>query len=102
MLLTDGAPRGGDGNGNWQVYYDHDVDCTLRDIYITTNGNGTSLGNNPHAVSGGRDCGEWTLIDSNRHKGRMMVGFADGHVENIQIAEGSLDKISLSKDFPAN
>jgi prepilin-type processing-associated H-X9-DG protein/prepilin-type N-terminal cleavage/methylation domain-containing protein len=96
FLLTDGAPRGGDNFGAWQVYYDHDANCTLRDIFITSNGGGT----NPNYKSGGKDCGDWTLIDSNRHRKRMMVAFADGHVENVRLEEGTLDEISLCKDFP--
>jgi prepilin-type processing-associated H-X9-DG protein len=35
----------------------------------------------------------------NRHRGRMMVGFADGHVDNVAISEGDLDKISFTMDF---
>jgi prepilin-type N-terminal cleavage/methylation domain-containing protein/prepilin-type processing-associated H-X9-DG protein len=97
FLLTDGAPRGGDGSGAWQVYYDHDANCTLRDIFITSNGGGT----NPNAKGGGKDCGDWTLIDSNRHRKRMMVAFADGHCENVRLEEGALDEISLCKDFPS-
>ncbi len=97
FLLTDGAPRGGDGSGAWQVYYDHDPNVTLRDIFITSNGGGT----NPNYKAGGKDCGEWTLIDMNRHRKRMMVAFADGHVENVRLEEGTLDEISLCKDFPA-
>src|SRR5205085_5536138 len=45
FLFTDGAPRGGDGNGAWQVYYDHAADLTLYDFWATTRGSGT----NPHA-----------------------------------------------------
>jgi prepilin-type N-terminal cleavage/methylation domain-containing protein/prepilin-type processing-associated H-X9-DG protein len=97
FLLTDGAPRGGDGAGKWQVYYDHDTNCTLRDVFITSNGAGT----NPNAKPGGKDCGEWNLIDMNRHRKRMMVAFADGHVENVRIEEGTLAEISLCKDFPS-
>jgi prepilin-type N-terminal cleavage/methylation domain-containing protein/prepilin-type processing-associated H-X9-DG protein len=97
FLITDGAPRGGDGAGRWQVYYDHDNNCSLRDVFITSNGAGT----NPNAKSGGKDCGEWNLIDMNRHRKRMMVGFADGHVDNVRIEEGALDEISLCKDFPS-
>jgi prepilin-type processing-associated H-X9-DG protein len=96
FLLTDGAPRGGDGSGAWQVYYDHDNNCSLRDVFITSNGAGT----NPNAKGGGKDCGEWNLIDVNRHRKRMMVAFADGHVDNVRIEEGALDEISLCKDFP--
>ena len=96
FLLTDGAPRGGDGGGAWQVYYEHDNNATLRDVYITSNGGGT----NPNAKGGGKDVGEWTLFDQNRHRKRIMVAFADGHVENVILSEGDLDKISLCKDFP--
>jgi prepilin-type N-terminal cleavage/methylation domain-containing protein/prepilin-type processing-associated H-X9-DG protein len=96
FLLTDGAPRGGDNYGAWQVYYDHDANCTLRDIFITNNGGGT----NPNYKAGGKDCGDWTLIDRNRHNKRMMVAFADGHVENVRLEEGTLEQISLCKDFP--
>ncbi|MDB5320040.1 MAG: putative major pilin subunit [Phycisphaerales bacterium] len=96
-LLTDGAPRGGDGAGAWQVYYDHDANITLRDIFITDHGAGT----NPNYKAGAKDCGEWNLIDSNRHRKRMMVAFADGHVENVRLEEGTLDEISLCKDFPS-
>jgi prepilin-type processing-associated H-X9-DG protein len=89
MLLTDGAPRGGDGGGAWQVWYDHDVNCVLGDV-----------------ITGKHECGESQLIDKTRHRGRMNVGFADGHVQNIVIAvndnytSGDLDKISLDVDFP--
>jgi prepilin-type processing-associated H-X9-DG protein/prepilin-type N-terminal cleavage/methylation domain-containing protein len=98
MLLTDGAPRGGDGAGRWQVYYDHDINCTLRDVFITPNGGGV----NPNFQPNAKDCGEWTLLDPTRHRNRMNVAFADGHVENVPLDPGSLDKISLDVDFPAN
>ena len=88
MLLTDGAPRGGDGPGNWQVYYDHDTNCTLGDAY--------------RELGAPKDCGAAALLDKNRHRGRMNVGFADSHVENVPIALGDLDKISLDLDFPSN
>ena len=32
-------------------------------------------------------------------KGRIMVGFADGHVDNLLLDEGTLDKVSLSMDM---
>ena len=28
-----------------------------------------------------------------------MVAFADGHVDNVKISEGDLDKISMSMGF---
>jgi prepilin-type processing-associated H-X9-DG protein len=38
--------------------------------------------------------GDPRLLDKARHKGRIMVGFADGHVDNFALSEG--DSISLS------
>jgi prepilin-type processing-associated H-X9-DG protein/prepilin-type N-terminal cleavage/methylation domain-containing protein len=95
MLMTDGAPRGGDGAGAWQVYYDHDPGLTLKDFWYTTNGQGT----NPHSGPA-KDCGEWNLIDTNRHRGRMNVGFVDGHVQNVLLDPGNLDQIYMDVDFP--
>lgn len=34
-------------------------------------------------------------FDLNRHKGRMNVAFADGHVETVEITKESLDRIYL-------
>jgi len=93
MLLTDGAPRGGDGAGRWQVYYDHAADCTLADIY------NQNTGANPNAKATAKDCGDWDLLDKNRHRGRINVGFADGHVTTVIISEGDLEKISLNRGF---
>ena len=47
-------------------------------------------------------CANWDLIDAARHRGRMNVAFADGHIENVLLEEGSLAKISMNRDFPAN
>jgi prepilin-type processing-associated H-X9-DG protein len=96
FLLTDGAPR---ADGGWQVYCDGDADLTLRDFYVTTNG----PPNNPHASMSPPpgECANWDLIDTTRHRGRMNVAFADGHVENVLLDEGTLAKISMNKDFPA-
>jgi prepilin-type processing-associated H-X9-DG protein len=88
MLVTDGAPRGGDGAGNWQIYYDHDTNCTLGDVLRN--------------AGSPKDCGDPQLFDKNRHRGRLMVGFADGHVDNVVIEAGTLDKISLNMDFQVN
>jgi prepilin-type processing-associated H-X9-DG protein len=46
-----------------------------------------------------KGAGDKGLLDKNRHRGRMMVGCADGHVDNLLISEGDLDKISLTMDF---
>jgi prepilin-type processing-associated H-X9-DG protein len=48
------------------------------------------------------DCANWDLIDSTRHRGRMNVAFADGHVENVLLEEGTLAQINYNKDFPAD
>jgi prepilin-type processing-associated H-X9-DG protein/prepilin-type N-terminal cleavage/methylation domain-containing protein len=85
MLFTDGAPRGGDGNANWMLYYDNAKDISLGDIY---RGNGG---------------GDKSLFDMFRHRGRLNVAFVDGHVDNMLIKDGSpLDRISINKDFTQN
>jgi prepilin-type processing-associated H-X9-DG protein/prepilin-type N-terminal cleavage/methylation domain-containing protein len=85
MLFTDGAPRGGDGNDNWMLYYDNARDISLGDIFRGTGG------------------GDKTLLDKFRHNGRIMVAFADGHAENMLIKDGSpLDRVSINKDFSQN
>ena len=88
MLLTDGSPRGGDGAGNWQVYWDHDKNCSLGDAF--------------RQAGGSKDCGSTEMFDKTRHNGRISIGFADGHVENVVISNGDLDKINLNADFPLN
>jgi prepilin-type processing-associated H-X9-DG protein/prepilin-type N-terminal cleavage/methylation domain-containing protein len=97
FLFTDAAPR---ADGGWHVYCDASADLTLRDFLVTTNG----PANNPNAsmTPPPGQCANWDLIDTVRHRGRMNVAFADGHVENVVIEEGALGKISMNKDFPAN
>lgn len=97
FLFADANPR---SDGGWQLYCDADADLTLRDIYVSTSG----PPNNPHynAANPGGLCSTWDLIDTKRHRGRMNVAFADGHVENYLISEGELSKISMNKGFPAN
>jgi prepilin-type N-terminal cleavage/methylation domain-containing protein/prepilin-type processing-associated H-X9-DG protein len=97
FLITDGAPR---ADGGWQLYCDGDANLSLRDFFVTTNG----PPGNPHASMNPPPgwCSNWDVIDSNRHRGRMNVGFADGHVENVPLTEGALSQISANKDFPAN
>jgi prepilin-type N-terminal cleavage/methylation domain-containing protein/prepilin-type processing-associated H-X9-DG protein len=85
MLLTDAAPRGGDGPASWMLYDDHDTDCTLGDVY--------------RAKGSPQQASDPALFDKTRHRGRILVGFADGHCENVTITEGALDKISLDLDF---
>jgi prepilin-type processing-associated H-X9-DG protein/prepilin-type N-terminal cleavage/methylation domain-containing protein len=97
FLLTDGAPR---ADGGWQIYCDGDANLTLRDFFVTTMG----PPNNPHTSMSppAGYCSTWDLIDSLRHRGRINVAFADGHVENVVLSEGALSQISMNKDFPAN
>jgi prepilin-type processing-associated H-X9-DG protein len=97
FLFTDAAPR---ADGGWHVYCDGDADLTLRDFFVTSNG----PPGNPHASDNppAGSCANWDLIDGVRHRGRMNVAFADGHVENVLLEEGALSKISMNKDFPGN
>jgi prepilin-type processing-associated H-X9-DG protein len=97
FLFTDAAPR---SDGGWQVYCDGDAELSLRDFFVTTVG----PPNNPNASMSPPPgyCATWDLIDTVRHRRRMNVAFADGHVENVPLGEGELSKISFNKDFPAD
>ena len=94
MLLTDADPRG--GPGGWMLYYDNDSGCTLADIYEhgfpgkagLRAGNGT-----------GRACGSGELYDAVRHRGRINIACADGHVASSPITPGDLKRFSLNVDF---
>jgi len=96
FLFADASPR---SDSNWLLYCDGDADLSLRDIYVTTSG----PPNNPHAntPNPGGSCATWDLLDVKRHRGRINVTFADGHVENVTLSEGDLAKISMNKGFPA-
>lgn len=103
MLVTDARPRD-PNNTAWELYFDHAANCTLKDLYNSpTNGFSIGPGNpGPAGDGSGKDCGEGSLFDKARHRGRMNIGFLDGHVENIIIAPGELDHVSLNVDFPAS
>jgi prepilin-type N-terminal cleavage/methylation domain-containing protein/prepilin-type processing-associated H-X9-DG protein len=92
MLLADAAPRGASFSSedptSWMLWNDGDRDCTMGDWYRQC------IGKPP--VKG---AGDVRLLDKIRHKGRIMVGFADGHVDNFVLSEGDLDPISLSMDM---
>jgi prepilin-type N-terminal cleavage/methylation domain-containing protein/prepilin-type processing-associated H-X9-DG protein len=92
MLLADAAPRGAsfssEDPNSWMLWNDGDRDCTMGDWYRQC------IGKPP--VKG---AGDTRLLDKIRHNGRIMVGFADGHVDNVLLNEGDLDRISLSMDF---
>ena len=92
MLLADAAPRGptfsAEDPNSWMLWNDGGFDCTMGDWYRYAIGTGADKG-----------AGDKQLLDKNRHKGRIVVGFADGHVDNVMLSGGDLDKISLSIDF---
>jgi prepilin-type processing-associated H-X9-DG protein len=96
FLFGDASPR---ADGNWLLYCDADAELTLRDIYVSPEG----PPNNPHAntPNPGGLCATWDLLDVKRHRGRINVTFADGHVENVMLTEGDLARISINKGFPA-
>ena len=92
MLLSDAAPRGPGFNyedpNSWMLWNDGDVDCTMGDWYRQV------LGKPPAKTTG-----DPRLLDKNRHRGRMIIAFADGHVGNLMITEGDLDKVSMTLGF---
>ena len=91
MLLADSAPRGvfnGEDPNSWMLWNDGDVDCTMGDWYRQV------LGKPPFKTTG-----DPRLLDKNRHRGRMVIAFADGHVNNVVISEGDLDKVSMTMGF---
>jgi prepilin-type N-terminal cleavage/methylation domain-containing protein/prepilin-type processing-associated H-X9-DG protein len=92
MLLADAAPRGptfsAEDPSSWMLWNDADVDTTMGDWYREVLGKPVT-----------KFAGDVRLLDKNRHRGRIMVGFADGHVDNVLLSEGALDKISLTVGF---
>ena len=93
MLMTDANPRGTDG---WMLYYDNDSGCTLADVYQHgfPGGKGFPAGN-----GSGRGCGDGQLYDVVRHRGRINIACADGHVVSVPITPGDLKAYSLNVDF---
>jgi prepilin-type N-terminal cleavage/methylation domain-containing protein/prepilin-type processing-associated H-X9-DG protein len=89
MLLADAAPRGANFNAEdptrRMLWNYGDRDFTMGDWYRQAIGKPVT-----------KYAGDPRLLDKGRHKGRIMVGFADGHVDNFALAEGDLDPISLS------
>ena len=92
LLFADAKPRGSgyssENPDSWMLFNDSDVDATLGDWLKG------ALNINPHKNTGDAD-----LIDRNKHKGRMIVAFADGHVENLKMDVGTLDRVSITLDF---
>jgi prepilin-type N-terminal cleavage/methylation domain-containing protein/prepilin-type processing-associated H-X9-DG protein len=96
MLLADAAPRNGINdmtteNGDaWQLFNDREVNATMGDWWRAT-----QVPPLPSKALGS----DITLLDQNRHRGRIVVAFADGHVENMKMSP-DLDKVSTTVDFP--
>ena len=92
MLLADASPRSAtpstEDPTSWMLWNDGDNDCTMGDWYRQAIGKPVT-----------KQAGDPRLLDKARHKGRIMVGFADGHVENVMLSEGDLDQISLTIGF---
>jgi prepilin-type processing-associated H-X9-DG protein/prepilin-type N-terminal cleavage/methylation domain-containing protein len=93
MLVTDANARGGNG---WLLYYDGSPNCTLADVY--NHGFPGAKGFPPGDGTGG-GCGDGSLYDVFRHRGRMNIGFADGHVISAMITPKELVHYSLNVDF---
>jgi prepilin-type N-terminal cleavage/methylation domain-containing protein/prepilin-type processing-associated H-X9-DG protein len=94
MLLADANPRVGlpystEDPNSWMLWNASDLDCTMGDWYRQC------IKKPPDT----KFAGDTTLLDQYRHKGRIMIGFADGHADNLLLDDGVLDKVSLSVDF---
>jgi prepilin-type N-terminal cleavage/methylation domain-containing protein/prepilin-type processing-associated H-X9-DG protein len=93
MLVTDANARGGNG---WLLYYDNSPNCNLADVY--NHGFPGRPGFPPSNNTGGA-CGDGSLYDVYRHRGRINIGCADGHVVGARITPGDLKEFSLNLDF---
>ena len=91
MLLADAAPRGptfvAEDPNSWMLFNVNYVDDNMGFWLADANGVTKAGEVDPK------------LLDRNRHKGRIIVGFADGHVENLILDVGVLTHVSLSMDF---
>jgi prepilin-type processing-associated H-X9-DG protein len=96
MLVTDSNPRGANG---WMLYYDNAADCTLADIYNSSSDGFPGAPGFPAGDKSGKACGSGSVFDVTRHRGRINIGCADGHVVSIPITPGDLKAFSLNVDF---
>ena len=94
MLVTDSNPRG--GNGGWMLYYDNATNVTLADVY---NHGFQGAPGFPAGDGSGPGCGDGSLYDVIRHRGRINIGCADGHVVSVPCTPGDLRAFSLNVDF---
>jgi prepilin-type processing-associated H-X9-DG protein len=96
LLVGDAAPRNKlrdihtENGSAWMLFNDAAADATLGDWWRATQG----LPGKPVGI-------DLALLDEVRHKGRIVVGFADGHVENLKLSF-DLDKVYCTVDFPKN
>jgi prepilin-type processing-associated H-X9-DG protein/prepilin-type N-terminal cleavage/methylation domain-containing protein len=92
MILADAAPRGQDfvseDPNSWMLFNDSDVNCTLGDWWRGAVGSPL-----PH-----KNTGDPKLIDKYRHRNRINVAFADGHVQNYELSD-DLYKVYITMDF---
>lgn len=93
MLITDANARGGN---TWLLYYDNSANCTMADVY--QHGFPGRPGFPPGTNTGG-SCGDGSLYDVARHKGRINIGCADGHVVSARITPKDLAPFSLNVGF---
>jgi type II secretory pathway pseudopilin PulG len=97
MLLADAAPRGpyfaADVPSSWMLFNEGQDGATMGDWYRGYINKPTRPDGTPT-----RAAADKALVDPFRHRNRIMVGCADGHVENLALSE-ELDKISISVDF---
>jgi len=93
MLVTDANARGGN---QWLLYYDNAANCTLGDIY---NHGFPGAKGFPAGDNSGGACGDGSLYDVFRHRGRINIGCADGHVVSALITPKELKQFSLNMDF---
>jgi len=97
MLLADAAPRSGslatEDASAWMLFNANVEGATMGDWYRKYANKGTRPDGTPT-----KDAADRLLADPYRHRGRVMVGFADGHAENLIFSE-DLDKVSISFGF---
>ncbi len=93
MLVTDANARGGN---QWLLYYDNSPNCNLGDIY---NHGFPGVKGFPAGDNTGGGCGDGSLYDVFRHRGRINIGCADGHVVSAMITPRELKQFSLNVGF---